>query len=102
MQTVIGILIVNGVLLAGPIARQLQATFLKGGFLAGKWKLAGNVAGTISISSWSTITFVDFFHNLQLEYYQLLGLYAALIIALFCGHFLLETFQRRQNPVPQN
>lgn len=96
MQTVIGILIVNGVLLAGPIARQLQASLGEGGLLAKKWKLAGNVAGVISISSWSTITFVDFFHNMKLEYYQFLGLYFALIIFLFCAHSLLEASHRRR------
>jgi len=99
MQTVIGILIVNGVLLAGPVARRLQDSLRKAGVFTKKWKLTGDAAGVVSISSWSTITFVDFFHNLQLEYYQLLGLYVALIATLFCGHFLLETFLRRQKRV---
>lgn len=99
MQTVIGILIVNGVLLAGPVARKLQAFAAEGKALMGKWKLTGNVAGAISISSWSTITFVDFFHNLTLKYYEFLILYVALIATLFCAHSLWETFHRRQEMI---
>ena len=99
MQTVIGILIVNGILLAGPVARQLQTSLREAGVFTKRWKLTGDVAGVISLSSWSAITFVDFFHNLTLEYYQFLGLYAALIVALFCAHALWETFHRRQKMI---
>jgi hypothetical protein len=94
MQTVIGILIINGVILSGPIARKLMATV--GKELQGKWRIAANIAGAISITSWMTITFVDFFKNLSLSYLPLFGSYLLLILFVFSMHYLLEKFEKEK------
>ena len=95
MQTVVGILIVNGVLLAGPITRKMMTSVKEGGKqLAKKWERVGDVAGVISISSWSTITFVDFFANLSLTYLQFFSAYLSLIVLLFLGHLLWEYLEK--------
>jgi hypothetical protein len=95
MQTVIGILIINGVILSGPIARKLIATV--GKELQGKWRIAANIAGAISITSWMTITFVDFFKNLSLGYLSLVGSYLLLILFVFSMHYLLEKFEEEKS-----
>lgn len=95
MQTVVGILIVNGVLLAGPIARKMMTSVKEGGKqLTKKWERIGDVAGVISISSWGTITFVDFFAKLNLTYLQFFSAYLSLIVLLFLGHLLWEYFEK--------
>lgn len=88
MQTVIGILIINGVMLSGPIARKLTSTITSE--LQGRWRVTANIAGAISITSWMTITFIDFFKTLSLSYLTLLGSYIMLIVLVFAMHYLLE------------
>jgi hypothetical protein len=95
MQTVVGILIINGVLLAGPIARKLVNSVKEGGEkMAKKWVKIGDIAGVISISSWFTITFVDSFDNLTLDYSHFFIFYIALILILLVGHYASEHFQK--------
>jgi hypothetical protein len=96
MQTVIGILIINGTLLAGPITRKLIASVQKQGVaMQGAWKRAADIAGVVSIASWGSNTFVDFFENLTLTYPQLLATYIGIIILLFIGHLVFEHFERQ-------
>jgi hypothetical protein len=91
MQTVIGILIINGVLLAGPIARRMIASIADGAAkLPKRWKVAGDIAGTVSVCSWFSNTFVDFFHGLTLQYYHFIVLYLGLFSFLFVGHMIFE------------
>ena len=100
MQTVIGVLIINGVILSGPLARKLMGSIRQAPAADEKWRTAANAAGAISITSWMTITFVDFFKNLSLAYSTLLGSYLLLILIVFSLHHLFEKFEEgRKAPV---
>ncbi|MEX0934946.1 MAG: hypothetical protein WDZ70_01295 [Candidatus Paceibacterota bacterium] len=96
MQTVIGILIINGVMLSGPITKKILSLLREGKELPQKWNTWASVAGTISITSWLTITVVDFFEHLTLDYVTLLLLYLLLITILFIGHEALERYEKRR------
>ena len=96
MQTLIAILIINGILLAGPLSRRMMNSQKEGGKrISLSWEKIGGIAGIISVVSWSTVTFVDFFANLTLTYTQLMGLYLALILILYLGHILMERFAKQ-------
>jgi hypothetical protein len=99
MQTMIGILIINGVLLSGPLARRMLASVRqRGKEVSAGWKLATNLAGTISITSWVTITFVDSFEYLNFSFTEFLGSYILLIAIIFTGHTLFEWMEERTAP----
>jgi hypothetical protein len=99
MQTVIGILIINGVLLSGPLARKMQGSVEEGGEeLTDTWEFFAGIAGVISICSWFTITFVDSFENLDLTYLEFFGSYVALVLVVFCGHLMMEWLEKRKSP----
>ncbi len=99
MQTVIGILIINGAMLSGPLARKMLASVKPGGEeLSGNWELAANMAGVISICSWMTITFVDFFEGLAFSYLEFIGMYVLLLAVVFSGHMVVEWLQKRKSP----
>jgi hypothetical protein len=101
MQTVIGILVINGVLLAGPITRKLLASVGEGGErMAVRWMVFADLAGTVSITSWLTITFLDAFHALTLGYTTLALFYVALIAFLFVGHLFWERMHREPLLLP--
>ncbi|PIR82847.1 hypothetical protein COU20_00285 [Candidatus Kaiserbacteria bacterium CG10_big_fil_rev_8_21_14_0_10_59_10] len=89
MQTIVGILLINGSLLAGPLTRRLIAAAKSGsGKLGRRWEFLGDVAGTISITSWFTITFVDYFAELSLGYGGLLLIYACVLFAAIAVHLV--------------
>jgi hypothetical protein len=93
MQTLIGILIVNGVILSGPLTRKLLESVKEGGkALTSRLTAIADLCGTVSITSWATITLLDFFEHLTLSYYELLTFYVGIIAVLYIGHFLWETF----------
>jgi hypothetical protein len=97
-QTVIGILIINGVILSGPITRKLIGLVKSGQeTMPKKQQLLVNLFGVISITSWLTITVIDFFENLSLSYIHLSGIYFALIITIFIGHYLFDSFDSKKN-----
>lgn len=96
MQTVIGVLIINGVVLSGPIARKLLSTLEKRPAIGQRWRTAANVSGAISITSWMTITFVDFFKNLSIGYPTLLIGYLVIIVVIFSLHHLFEKFENNR------
>ena len=101
-QTVIGVLVINGALLSGPLTKMMLKTVARNGQpLSKKQTLWADIAGTISITSWLSIYFVDLFHNLTLNYYQLLGGYITVMIILFTGHHLWEKFDNKKHLPPQ-
>jgi hypothetical protein len=98
MQTVIGILIINGVFLVGPITRKMLASVTEeGAVLSSKWMLLASISGVISICSWSFNTFIDFFHALTFTYWHFALLYVGLLGIAFLGHLVMERFTK---PVP--
>lgn len=95
VQTVIGILIINGVLLSGHLTRKVVASVqTKKPILNHKLQTLMNIAGTVSVTSWFTITFLDFFDNISLSYLQLLFSYVSIILILFTAHHIFEKFDR--------
>lgn len=93
MQTVVGILLVNGIVLAGPVTRRMIAAVMeRDRKLTHRWEIVADVAGTISVASWFTITFVDFFATLNLSYAQMLGIYLLAIAAAITVHLAWPRF----------
>jgi hypothetical protein len=93
MQTVISILIINGILLSGILTRKLIWSISEGGEnMNKKWENIANIAGTISVASWLSITFVDFFEDITLGYWNLIAIYLGLIILLNIGHAVWEKY----------
>lgn len=100
MQTVLGILLINGALLAGLITRQLlHASEHREGKLSKRWEFIGDVAGTISIASWFTITFVDYFAGLTLGYVSLLFIYLMVLGCAIVIHLLWNRLQ--EDPISE-
>jgi len=101
MQTVIGILIINGVLLAGPVLRRLLHSIERDGHaLQWRWQRIADVAGAISITSWMSITFVDFFDNLTFTYGEYIAIYVGIIAVLSLGHWIFEKIDPFARPEP--
>jgi hypothetical protein len=95
MQTAIGILIINGVFLVGPITRKMLASVSgKGAAVTPTWMLLAGISGVISICSWSFNTFIDSFHALTFSYWQFMLLYIGLLGTAFVGHLILDHFTK--------
>lgn len=92
-QTVVAILIINGILLSGVLTRKLIWSISEGGeAMNKKWERIANVAGTISVASWFSITFIDFFEDITLTYLNLIVIYISLIILLNIAHAIWEHY----------
>lgn len=91
MQVAVAILIINGVFLAGPVLRRLLQTIRENArSMTKRWQSIADVSGAISISSWLSITFVDFFDHLTLSFSHFLGAYLTLIGIVILGHWCFE------------
>jgi len=98
---VVGILIINGILLAGPITRKMMESLTHGiESMHWKWLLVADAAGAVSITSWVTITFIDFFASLTLGYWQLIVIYVSVLTAGFAGHALWQWLDKEAPPLP--
>lgn len=96
MQTVVGVLIVNGIFLSGPLTRKMQSLIQKDGTvkpMTRKWEIIASISGSISIASWITITFTDFMQNIQFGYLTLLGLYVGFVIVAWITYEILEHYK---------
>ena len=104
VQTVIAILIINGALLSGPIARKMMDS-IRGHIhpITARWRRMGNVAGALSITSWVTITTMDFFKDLTLNYTELIWVYLGFFALVFVGHLSFEYLESKKAPLtPSN
>jgi len=100
VQTVIAILIINGALLSGPIARKMMGSIKDHVHpITANWRRAGNIAGALSITSWITITTVDFFRDLTLNYMELIWLYLGFFTLALVGHLLFEYIESQKGPL---
>jgi len=96
-QTIIGLIIINGVLLSGPITRKIVNSIKEGGEkLTKKWLRIADVAGTVSVSSWFIITLVDSFNNLTFRYYHFLIFFVAFFAMLFSAHLVWNYIEKRK------
>lgn len=91
MQTVVGVLIINGVFLSGPLTRKLIASLKNSQLMAGRWRLAAGISGSVSVVSWLTITLMDQFSRPMLSYEQFMGFYFAAIILVFVFQNITES-----------
>ncbi len=92
-QTVVSILIINGAFLSGPLTRRLMNGLRKGVLpLAGRWGRIATICGSISIVSWLSITFIDFFPNIELAYWQMITFYITAIVFAFIVNLVVEKF----------
>jgi hypothetical protein len=91
IQTVIAVLIINGAILSGPIARKMTDSIKSDGPIEARWRRAGNIAGALSITSWFTITALDFFEGISLNYGELALLYLSAFALAALGHFVFES-----------
>lgn len=99
MQTVIGILIINGVFLSGPLTKKMLAALQSDSAEPEeRWQTLASLAGTVSVTSWVTITTVDFFADLTINYTTLLIGYVLVILALFVGHELIRRLEESKEP----
>lgn len=103
VQTVITILIINGVFLSGPISRKMMASTKDGvRHITNGWRRMASVAGALSITSWLTITTIDFFKDLTLKYGELILIYLSFFMIAFIGHLIFEYTQSRKSPLTLN
>ena len=90
VQTVVGILLINGILLSGPLTRRAAVYMKREHDIPKPLHVILGLAGVISLVSWNTITFLDFVPNISLSYAVLAAIY---IIAIACGfaiHMVIE------------
>ena len=90
VQTVVVILILNGVLLAGPMTRVAGRYLARAKELPKRMSAVLGLAGATSIVSWVTITFLDFVPNISLSYTQLATVYIALIAGGLLVHLVVD------------
>ncbi len=95
MQTVIGVIVLNGVFLSGPLTEKLISSIKAGTVepLSRGWELASGLAGSLSLVSWLTITFVDIIEITGTGYATLLGIYIACVGVAFAGYEFLEHYK---------
>lgn len=90
MQTVVGILLINGVLLSGPLTRKAAVYLAKERKIPQPLHTILGFAGAVSLVSWNTITFLDFVPNISLSYIALSLIYLVAIAGGFMGHLVIE------------
>jgi hypothetical protein len=95
MQTVIGVIILNGVFLSGPMTQKMISTITGSGTstLSRRWELAAGVSGSVSMVSWLTVTFVDLLHGTTASYATFLSVYIAFIAVAFVGYEFMEHYK---------
>lgn len=96
-QTVVALLIINGVLLSGILTRRILALLHAGKHEESKrWEIFAGISGAISVTSWVAITFVDFFPQIEFSYLELIGLYFFVIAFLFITHMIWEALDKEE------
>lgn len=96
-QTLIAIIIINGVILSGPIARRIMPllTHPEARRLSRVFAKLFVISGSVSFASWISITALDGFRSLTLSYFELLAFYLAFVALIFCSHEILEKFVKK-------
>lgn len=90
MQTVVCIIIINGIIMAGPLTRRASVYMAKERKIPKPLHTVLGFAGATSFVSWNTITFLDLVPNISLSYVALLLIYLILITAGFMTHLVVE------------
>lgn len=97
MQTLIGIIIINGVLLSGPISRAVLSFHerMQTESLPKNLDIIAGISGALSITTWISITALDGFRAITLSYSQLALAYVLFFVAFFASRKILEKFIER-------
>ena len=97
VQTLIGIIILNGVFLAGPVNRKLRSLITPDSILlpSKKWRIWMGIAGSVSVVSWLAITTLDFLQGLTLGYVELFALYAGTIVVVY----IIQMYVKRERVI---
>jgi len=90
VQTVVVVLIINGVLLSGPMTRVAGRYLARAKELPKGMSAALGLMGAASLVSWVTITFLDFVPDISLSYMQMATVYVALIAAGFLTNLVVD------------
>ncbi len=85
MQTVIGIIIVNGVFLSGPVVEKLVESVRDKSIdvVRPMDNLLLSLSGSVSVASWLTVTVVDLIKDVGLGYGSLMLLYVGFVLFVF-------------------
>jgi len=96
-QTLIGILIINGVLLSGPISRAILAfqRRMKSEVISPELHRIVGISGSLSLAAWLSNGALDSFRSLTFSYGQLAILYILFATAIFFSRGIFEKFVRR-------
>jgi len=94
-QTLIGILIINGVFLAGPLSRILLTARST---VSLKFQILIGVSGSISLVGWLGNGALDSFRSLTLSYWVLFGIFVFLVSMVFLAHEAMERLLIRYRP----
>ena len=100
MQTVVAVIIINGIFLSGPMTQKLISTVQKNGVqpLPKKWNQIATICGCISIASWTTITFTDFLKGIDaVSYGALIAFYLGFILLTYLVYEILEHYKVGHN-----
>jgi len=90
IQFVVGILIINGAILSGPITRLM----IEGRPISKKLRFSILLCGAISFGSWSTMYIADFYEKIRsVPIYTLIGIYLLYIVGLY---FIYSKFEKSQ------
>lgn len=92
-QALVGIVIINGAFLSGPLTRAALAGIAKTKrtVFPKTLNIALGVSGSISIAGWISITALDAFRSLALNYFQLFSIY---IFFVFCAFVIKSALDR--------
>jgi len=100
-QMVVGIIVINGAFLSGKINDLLIGLIHPDRVesLSPKMNIFFGISGSLSIVSWTTITFLDFV-NLPFSYAQFLLLYISVVIVAFFAHLAIEKAISARKVIP--
>lgn len=97
MQTLVGIIVINGVFLSGPILRaalEFRERMKRSELPTALNRIIG-LSGSISITGWLSITALDGFRSLNLSYWQLFLIYITLVSVVYFARVLLDRVKNR-------
>ena len=97
MQTLIGIVIINGALLSGPISRAIISfqERMNSEYIPSSLKKIVGISGAVSITAWASVTALDGFRSLTLTYWQIAFFYILFAGAIFLSRGIFEKILER-------
>lgn len=92
IQTLVGILIVNGMLFTGPLMEKLiiGVSDRQVKPLEEIWVTISNISSVITFSCWTSITYITFFHSFNIGFWTLFIIFAAKTAAVYGIYLIIE------------